>query len=250
MKIFREIFARIWAGWGLIAFFVTMLFFLIPFLAFSYFRKEPLKTRRFILLARGWMNVFLGLVGCPLQVRGRENFINKETYIVVCNHNAFMDVPVSYPFIPGGNKTIAKIELSRIPLFGMIYSTGSVLVDRKSDASRKESYGKMKAVLDMGLHMCIYPEGTRNVTDEPLKPLHDGAFRLSIDTGKKIIPALIFNTRKAMPADKTFCLYPQKLYMHFLEPVAPLPSDNLQSLKQRVFEIMKSYYLEHRNHSV
>ena len=130
---------------------------------------------------------------------------------MLCNHNSLIDVPVSSPSIPGGNKTIAKTEMARIPLFGLLYETGSVLVDRKSDASRKESFSKMKAVLAMGLHMCIYPEGTRNKTNEPLKSFHSGAFRLAIDSGKSIIPALIFNSRKVLPADKTFYLLPHPL---------------------------------------
>ncbi len=88
----------------------------------------------------------------------------------------------------------------------MIYRTGSILVDRKSEASRKESYSAMKKVLEMGLHMCIYPEGTRNKTDQPLKSFHDGAFRLSLDTGKAILPAVIFHTRKVLPADRSFTL--------------------------------------------
>jgi 1-acyl-sn-glycerol-3-phosphate acyltransferase len=46
----------------------------------------------------------------------------------------------------------------------MMYRTGSILVDRKSETSRRDSFAKMKEALDMGLHMCIYPEGTRNKT--------------------------------------------------------------------------------------
>ncbi len=188
------------------------------------------------------MNVFLTLAGCPLSVKGRKNFKPGETYVVVCNHNAFMDVPVSCPYIPGGNKTIAKMELSKVPVFGLIYATGSVLVDRKNETSRRESFSKMKEVLAMGLHMSIYPEGTRNTTNEPLKPFHDGAFRLAIDTNKKIIPTLIFNTRKAMPSDRTFFLLPFRLSMHFLEPVEISKNDTSQSLKEKVFAIMKEYY--------
>src|SRR6185436_5631575 len=104
-------------------------------------------------------------------------FKNGENYIVVCNHNSFMDVPLTTPFIPGPNKTIAKIEMAKIPLFGLIYQRGSVLVDRKNEESRKNSYIKMKDVLQMGMHMCIYPEGTRNKTTAPLQPFHNGAFR-------------------------------------------------------------------------
>jgi len=244
MKSLRSIFARIWAGWAALVFVCTMLIFLIPFLLFCYYRREPSKTYRFVAYIRIWMTVFLNLIGCPLTIRGRSNFQKGENYIVLCNHNSLMDVPVSSPSIPGGNKTIAKTEMARIPLFGLLYETGSVLVDRKSDASRKESFSKMKAVLAMGLHMCIYPEGTRNKTNAPLKSFHSGAFRLAIDSGKSIIPALIFNSRKVLPADKSFYLLPHPLAIHFLPPVAAEQMDTPDSLRQRVAAIMREYYLK------
>ncbi|HTS42869.1 MAG TPA: lysophospholipid acyltransferase family protein [Puia sp.] len=241
--ILKSIFGHIWALWGVLVFASTMLIFLIPFLLFCYPLAEPRQTQRFIIYGRIWMNTFLTLVGCPLRIKGKEHFKKGETYIVVCNHNALIDVPVSSPGIPGGNKTIAKIEMSRIPLFGLVYKAGSVLVDRKSEASRRESFSKMKEVLAMGLHMCIYPEGTRNLTDQPLKSFHDGAFRLAIDTKKAIIPAIIFNSRKANPATKSFFLWPHRLAMHFLEPVAVSDKDTTASLKQKIFDIMKDYYV-------
>lgn len=181
-----------------------------------------------------------------MKVKGRENFIAGKNYIVVCNHNSFMDIPVSSPSIPGGNKTIAKIEMSRIPLFGLLYKTGSVLVDRKSDQSRKESYNKMKEVLAMGLHMCIYPEGTRNKSDQPLKSFHSGAFRLSADTGKEIIPSLIFNSRKVLPANKIFYAMPHTLEIHFLPGMKMNSTETAEQFKERVYGIMHDYYLEHR----
>src|ERR1022692_284523 len=243
MKIFKEIFGRIWAAWALIAFVITMLIFLIPFFLFCYFRDDPKKTNIFIRIARIWMNVFLTSVGCPVTVKGENNFRPGETYIVVCNHNALLDIPVSCPYIPGGNKTIAKIEMAKTPLFGLIYKTGSVLVDRKNDASRRESYNKMKEVLAMGLHMAIYPEGTRNKSSEPIKSFHDGAFRLACDTKKSILPAILFNSKKAMPADKGFFLLPYPLSMHFLEPVEVLPTDTSRSLKEKIFVMMRDYYV-------
>jgi 1-acyl-sn-glycerol-3-phosphate acyltransferase len=244
MKIIKEIVGRICALWAVLAFVATLLVVMIPFLLFSYYASDPKKTRRFAALSRVWMGTYLPLIGCPLIVRGRKNFAPGETYVVVSNHNSFMDVPISYPAIPNGNKTIAKIEMARMPLFGLIYRTGSVLVDRKSEASRKESYLKMRKVLEMGLHMCLYPEGTRNVTDQPLKPFHDGAFRLALDTGKAIIPSLIFNTRKVLPANKPFFLLPHKMEMHFLPPVPIQPGETTQSLKEKVYRIMHEYYME------
>jgi len=153
-----------------------------------------------------------------------------------------MDVPLSSPGIPGANKTIAKVEMSRIPLFGIIYKRGAVLINRKDENSRKESYQKMKDVLNMGIHMCIYPEGTRNKTDQPLKSFHDGAFRLSMETGKKIIPAIIRGTKEMLPTNKTFYFWPGKISMQFLQPIDPNAFKDLDALKEHVHKIMLDAY--------
>ena len=247
MKYIREIFGRIWAVWAIIVFVGTMFIFFIPFLLFCYFLPEPKRTHRFIWMSRFWMNTFLGLIGCPLTKRGLEHFKDGRSYIVLCNHNSFLDIPVSSPAIPGGNKTIAKSEMAKIPLFNLIYKAGSVLVDRKSDASRKQSYMEMKKVLAMGLHMCIYPEGTRNKTKAPLKSFHSGAFRLAMDTQTPIMPAVIFNTRKALPASKTMYLIPHPLEIHFLKPIDPRDFQSMDELRERVHKIMSEYYSGKRN---
>jgi 1-acyl-sn-glycerol-3-phosphate acyltransferase len=246
MKLFKEIFARIFAVWAAIAFIGTMLLYLIPFVIFIYFRKDPKKTAMFTKWSKYWIDSFLFLIASPLTIKGQKHFAKGENYIVLCNHNSFMDVPITTPAIPGANKTIAKVELSRIPLFGLLYKTGSILVDRKSDASRKESYNKMKEVLRSGMHMCIYPEGTRNITKQPLKSFHNGAFKLAVDTGKSIIPAIILNTRKVLPANKTFYAMPHRVEIHFLEPVSLQPQESADMLKDRVHKIMSDYYLKHQ----
>ncbi len=123
--------------------------------------------------------------------------------------------------------------MAKIPVFGLIYKTGSILVDRKNEKSRRESFIKMREVLDMGLHMCIYPEGTRNTSAEPIKPFHDGAFRLAVTTGNSIIPMIIFNSRKANPPDKGFFLWPVKLYMDFLPEVVVKPDESVEHLKDK-----------------
>ena len=190
------------------------------------------------------MKFFFVFSGVKRVFKGKENFKRDENYIVICNHNSFMDVPLASPGIPGANKTIAKVEMSRIPLFGTIYKSGSVLVDRKSEQSRKTSYLRMKEVLAIGLHMCIYPEGTRNKTKEPLQRFHDGAFRLAKDTQKSVIPAVIFYTNKVLPRNKTFYFWPHRVEMHFLPPISP---ENLtvEELKQKAFDVMKDYYVQH-----
>lgn len=208
---------------------------------------EPRRTQIFRKISKAWMQLFFFLTGCSLKIKGKKNFKPGEKYIVVCNHNSLMDVPVTTPFIPGANKTIAKAEMAKIPLFGLIYKRGSILVDRKDRDSRRSSFSKMKAVLNMGIHMCIYPEGTRNRTDLPLKEFHDGAFRLSIETGVPILPALIFNTKKILPPGKAFYFWPSQMEMHFLPPVYVTQKENYESLKIKIHDIMSRYYIESAN---
>lgn len=240
MKFFKEIFARVWALWGIVSFVATFLIIFIPSMC-CYLIPGIKGQDIFIKVARLWMNIWLPIIGCPIKVKGREHFLPNKNYIVTCNHNALLDVPLSCPYIPGPNKTIAKDSFAKIPLFGWFYKKGAVLVNRKSDASRRRSFEEMKNVLAAGMHMSLYPEGTRNRTTEPLKTFYDGAFKLAIEAQKDIIPAIIFNTKKAMPIDKSFYLLPKKLEIHFLQPVSTA-NKTVQALKQEVFNIMKSYY--------
>ncbi|HUS03680.1 MAG TPA: 1-acyl-sn-glycerol-3-phosphate acyltransferase [Chitinophagaceae bacterium] len=236
---------RVFAFWAMLIFIITMLpvvllMWLIGLL------KEPKRTAAFRNISKAWMRIFFFLTGIRLNIKGKEHFLKGENYIVICNHNSLMDVPVATPFIPGANKTIAKIEMSRIPLFGLIYKRGSVLVDRKDKDSRRDSFRKMREVLEMGMHMCIYPEGTRNKTGLPLKEFHNGAFRLAIETGRSLLPAIIFNTKKVLPPDKVFFFWPATVEMHFLQPVAVSSTDNYEEVKQEMYELMSSYYSSHQ----
>jgi 1-acyl-sn-glycerol-3-phosphate acyltransferase len=206
-----------------------------------HFLKEPQKAIWHRHVSRVWMFIYLHAIGCPLMIKGKQYFQNLPNCVIVCNHNSFMDVPVTTPFMARPNKTIAKKSFSVIPIFGWIYSFGSVLVDRNSDASRRKSYEDMKRVLRIGLDMVIYPEGTRNRSSDPLKSFYDGAFRLAADTKKPVVPVLVFNTRKVLPPHKIFYMLPHKLEMHFLPPVE---STNItaKDLKEKVFKMMWDYY--------
>jgi 1-acyl-sn-glycerol-3-phosphate acyltransferase len=243
MNFLKNIAGRIMAVWALIVFIVTMLVFVIP-VGLSVLWPEPKRSRVAYFFYSRWMASFFIFSGVRRVIKGRENFKKGQNYVVVCNHNSMMDPPLSSPAIPSANKTIAKAEMAKIPIFGIVYKRGAVLVDRKSEESRRASYGKMKEVLEQGLHMCIYPEGTRNKTKEPLQRFHDGAFRLAIDAKKQVIPALIFNTSKVLPR-KTFFFWPAKVEMHFLPAIA-VEGKSTQQLKEETFETMKKYYVENR----
>src|SRR5690625_6522004 len=57
----------------------------------------------------------------------------------------------------------------------------------------------MQQTLKQGLHLCLYPDGTRNKTSEVLQDFYEGAFVTAIRAQKPIMPAILFNTKKIMP---------------------------------------------------
>lgn len=245
MKIIKEIAGRIFALWAMIFFILTMLPVALAMWMVGVI-DEPKRTAVFRIISKRWMQFFFFVSGCSLKVKGKENFVSGKNYIVICNHNSFMDVPVTTPYIPAANKTIAKIEMSKIPLFGLVYKRGAILVDRQDKASRGNSFKKMKEALAMGMHMCIYPEGTRNKTDKPLKEFHNGAFKLALETGKSILPALLFNTKKVLPPGKFFYFWPSKMEIHFLPAITISNKEDFTISKQTIFEMMSKYYTENK----
>lgn len=243
MRVIKEILGRIFALWAFVIFTGSLIVVSIPVWITGIW-QEPKRTINFFKIVQIWMNFFFTFSGVRRVIKGKDHFKKGQNYVVVCNHNSFMDVPVSVTAVPP-NKTIAKIEMAKIPVFGLIYKRGSVLVDRKNEESRRRSFLKMKSVLEMRLHMCIYPEGTRNKTSQPLQRFHDGAFKLAVETKKQIIPALIFHTNKVLPR-KPFFFWPHKIEMHFL-PAVNVENKTSQQLKEEVFIIMKDYFVNNQS---
>lgn len=205
-----------------------------------------------VVVQRGfqiWMGIYMPLIFCPVKHKGREKFKKGQNYVVTLNHNTLADVPVSSPGIPGPNRTLAKIEMSKIPIFGYIYSSGSILLNREDIQSRKDSYAKMTDALDKGLHLCLFPEGTRNKTNEPLARFFDGAFKVAIMAQKPIIPGLIFGTKAILHPTKKMWAWPHKVEFHFLDEISTIGMEveETDSLKQKVFAIMKDYYVSNSN---
>jgi len=244
----KNILARIFLVYALILFIITMLIVYIPIWITSTM-KEPGRTKMIHRIFRIWMGVYLPMVFCPVKRTGKQYFKKGQQYVVVINHNSLADIPVSSPWIPGANKTLAKVEMSRTPLFGMIYKTGSILVDRKNPDSRRESFARMQETLDMGIHLCLYPEGTRNKTKDPIQPFYDGAFITAIKAQVPIIPGVLFNTGKVLPNNKKLWAWPSPVRIDFLEPIPTegLTLNDVTTLKERVHSIMSEYYTGHNN---
>lgn len=244
MNIFKRVIGHIYFFVGMLLFIITLALVWVPSRIALLF-DEPKRAKITHPAFKIWMNLFLPLVGCPVIRKGKQHFKKGENYVVVVNHNSLVDIPVSMPWIPGPNKTLAKVELAKIPIFGTVYRAGSILVNRKDERSRKESFTEMNKTLSMGLHLCLYPEGTRNKSDKVLQPFHDGAFVTAIRNQKPIIPAVLMGTRQILPMQPKYWAWPHVIRYHFLEPVVTkgMSLSDRHYLNEKVHSIMEDYIL-------
>ncbi len=247
MHPFKRIAGHVYFGYIAALFIATMLVVFGP-IAIGFLISEPRRSHYLQPLFRGWMKVYLPLIGCPVRRVGQEVFRGLGPCVVVCNHNSFLDVPVTSTEIPGPTKTLAKAELARVPLFGLIYRAGSILVDRRTPRSRRESIARMEETVRGGVHLCLYPEGTRNTGPEPLRPFQDGAFLVAIKTGAPVVPAVLTNTRRVLPRTPKAWAWPARLEFRFLDPAptASLTTADLSGLKAAVWSQMEEAVLDNR----
>ena len=115
------------------------------------------------------------LAGVKIVVRGGEHLQPGRTYIFMSNHVSNLDAPVLIPVIPGRCSVLVKKELFRIPILGTGMKVADLVpVDRSDREAAIESVNAAVRVLQRGLHMVVFPEGTRS-DDGRLLPFKKGS---------------------------------------------------------------------------
>ena len=171
---------------------------------------------------------------------------NKQ-YIFVGNHISYLDAPLLPKTIRRPIRALGRIELSKMPVFGFIYRSVVVIVNRTDAEHRAKSVRNLKSVINKGVSIIVMPEGTFNMGSQPLKDFYDGAFRVAIETQTAIKPFLLLDAFERMHYRNLFTLTPGKSRAVFLQefPVEGLTQDDLPSLKQEVYDLMEKKLIEY-----
>jgi 1-acyl-sn-glycerol-3-phosphate acyltransferase len=187
-----------------------------------------------------WSWIFSILTFIRYEFYGREHFKKGKSYIYISNHTSFLDIPGLAMLIPGQFRPLAKKELLKIPVFGWIAQAATVIVDRSSQQSRKKSIDRLKKLLNDGLSILIFVEGTQNRSKETLQPFHDGAFRIAIDAQEDLLPMVVVGAGRLMPPS-TINVRPGKIKIFVGEEIstAGLKQADIPQLKQQAVTVMK-----------
>jgi 1-acyl-sn-glycerol-3-phosphate acyltransferase len=163
--------------------------------------------------------------GIKVVKLGFENIPPGRACIFMCNHVSNLDPPVLLPEIPGRCSVLLKKALMNIPILGTAMRLGGfIAVERGSgrsgarDAAQASVAAAGKAIAD-GLHILVFPEGTRSV-DGRLSNFKKGPFFLALQTGAPIVPVAISGTEKMMRKGSSL-IAPGVAMIRMLRPIEP-----------------------------
>ncbi len=194
-----------------------------------------------------WADVWFALIFIIHKNFYVEELKKDQSYIFVSNHISYLDSAIIPKLFRHPVRPLGKVEMVKIPIFGFIYKNVIVTVDRSSVANRTKSVQILKSVLRKGISVLVFPEGTFNITNKPLKEFYDGAFRIAIETGTPIKPVLILNSYDRMNYKSIFSLNPGFSRSIFLPEVSVegLTLDDLPVLKMQVHAAMEFALIEY-----
>lgn len=136
--------------------------------------------------------VILFICGVKLTVKGEENVPKDEAVLYVCNHKSYFDIIITYSRCPRLTGYISKDTLGKVPLLNIwMKRLYCLFLDRKDIKQGLKTILTGIDYVKQGVSMCIFPEGTRNTSENLLLPFKAGSFKIAEKTGCSIVPMAI-----------------------------------------------------------
>jgi 1-acyl-sn-glycerol-3-phosphate acyltransferase len=205
-------------------------------------------TRRIDALYRSAMWIAhsgLRIAGIRWKVDGYDRLDLSRNYIFMANHVSNIDPPLLIPLLPHRVTVLVKKELFKIPILGPAMRMGDfVPIDRRNRESAIASVREAEQTVRRGLHMVVFPEGTRS-RDGKLLPFKKGPFYLALETGVPIVPVTILGTEKLLPKGKAIAR-PGEVEVVFHPPIDPQQHPDRDDLMNAVRNAIASALPEER----
>ena len=158
------------------------------------FNKQAADISQLRIVQRAF-RVVLFICGTKLTVIGEENVPKDEPVLYIGNHRSYFDIIITYARCPRLTGYISKNSLEKVPLLRTwMKRLHCLFIDRENIKEGLKTILAGIENVNNGISMCIYPEGTRNKTEEELLPFKEGSFKIAEKTGCAIIPMAISNS--------------------------------------------------------
>ncbi len=192
--------------------------------------------------------VIIFIAGTKLTVIGEENVPKEEPVLYVLNHRGYFDILLTYTRVPRPTGYVAKKEMLKyLTLTKWMKNLYCEFMDRSDLRKGMESINNCAEKIKKGISIAIFPEGTRNKSDEPLLEFHKGSFKIAEKTGCKIVPVVLNNT-SAVFEDQFPRLKKQHVVLEYLPAVdvAVMDREEKKQLCDMVRAQMEEAYLRNQ----
>ena len=171
------------------------------------------------------------IVGTRIEVRGSEH-LPSGPFLVASKHQSTWETFAFPTLMPHPLAYVFKRELLRIPFFG--WAMGRLDMIHIDRSQRTQAFAKVvtqgKALLDHGIWVIMFPEGTRIARGE-VGSYKTGGTRLAIETGAPVIPIAVTSGR-CWPR-RAFVKYPGVVEVS-IGPAIPSQGRDADELMQQV----------------
>jgi 1-acyl-sn-glycerol-3-phosphate acyltransferase len=145
-----------------------------------------------------WARVILAGGFSSLSVVGLENLSRIQPVLIVSNHRSYADIPILYRALPIPLNFAGKKEVERMPLIGKFgRAVGLIFLDRSTHQRAAKGILDLKAALERGEWIAVFPEGTRSM-DGVLGNFASGSFAAAIAAGADVLPVAILGSDRML----------------------------------------------------
>ncbi|MEA3434300.1 MAG: lysophospholipid acyltransferase family protein [Campylobacterota bacterium] len=153
--------------------------------------KDPMEKKK---LRLAYSEAQLDVLNIEIKVENAEKLPKEGQYLLVSNHRTIIDPPI-IEIVLKDTKIfglwVSKKELYNSFFFGLfVRNAGCVLLDREK-SQMSSFFAEIKKGVKEGSSIFIFPEGTRNKTDEALTPFKEGSRIIALKNRLPMLPVYI-----------------------------------------------------------
>ncbi len=195
------------------------------------------------------LSVFTVLCGARVEYIDFDKIPENTPSLLVLNHQSIFDIVLTYNKWQKPASYIAKIELTRYPLFSKwLDIAGCLFLDRKDLKQGMQIIIEAINRIKNGKSIVIFPEGTVNKTGSPeiLQEFKKGSLKIADKAKCPIIPIVVANSNSIFEKQKPFIKGNRRVYMKCLGPIdiKALPEENQKNLSEYVQNLMQAELTE------
>ncbi len=236
----------------LVALFVILfLICSIPILIVEYFIGKfnmDVKNHSSLAIVNWAFRVCLFISGTKVTVIGEENVPKDAAVLYVGNHRSYFDILITYVRVPRPTGYVAKKEMLRYPLLrDWMRYLHCLFLDRKDLKQGMKTIMEGIEKVKSGISICIFPEGTRNKTNDTFLPFHDGSFKIAEKSGCAIIPMTLNNTAGVFE-DHLPKIHKAHVVLEYGKPIYmnEMTREEKKGISTKVQEIIKETYFKNK----